>query len=64
MSAPLTKSISSPGRFLAAYELKLIMAYITMHYEIEPFSERPENGKFSDFQVGIMHDLRVRRRKV
>jgi len=54
----------SPGRFLAAYEMKLIIAYITMHYDIEPLAIRPENAKFSDFSVGNMHELRVRRRKL
>ncbi|KAK3715252.1 hypothetical protein LTR37_007219 [Vermiconidia calcicola] len=53
-----------PGRFVAAYELKLIIAYIAMHYDIEPLKLRPENAKFSDFSVGNMHTLRVRRRKV
>ncbi|KAK5173339.1 uncharacterized protein LTR77_002020 [Saxophila tyrrhenica] len=52
-----------PGRFVAAYELKLMVAYIAMHYDIEPLASRPENGKFSDFSIGSMHDIRVRRRK-
>lgn len=53
----------SPGRFLAAYELKLIIAYIAMHYDIQPFDSRPENARFSDFSVGSMHTLKIRRRR-
>ncbi|RMY22327.1 hypothetical protein D0867_02790 [Hortaea werneckii] len=52
-----------PGRFMAAYELKLIIAYISMHYDIQPFEERPPNAVFSDFNVGTMHSVKVRRRK-
>ena len=48
---------------MAAYELKLIIAYLTMNYDIEPFDRRPENATFSDFSVGSFHNLRVRRRK-
>lgn len=49
---------------MAAYELKLIIAYISMHYDIQPFEERPPNAVFSDFNVGTMHSVQVRRRKL
>lgn len=31
-----------PGRFFAMHEIKLMMAYILMNYEVEFFSQRPE----------------------
>ena len=31
------------GRFFVAFEMKLILAYIVMNYEIEPLKERPPN---------------------
>ncbi|KAI7456553.1 hypothetical protein KC368_g45 [Hortaea werneckii] len=49
-----------PGRFMAAYELKLIIAYISMHYDIQPFEQRPPNAHFSDFNVGTFHSVKVR----
>lgn len=55
----------SPGRFFAANQLKLTLAHIAMHYEIEPIEKRPANKWF----VGSMapplgETLRVRRRKI
>lgn len=32
-----------PGRFFAANELKLLLAYMVMNYDIEPLKERPGN---------------------
>lgn len=48
---------------MAAYELKLILAYIITNYDIQRFDKRPENAEFSDFSVGSFHNLKVRRRK-
>ena len=62
LSQPLDSSLQdltsavvcSRGRFLAAYELKLIVAYIAMNYDIEPLPVRPENAKFSDFCLNVL----------
>ncbi|KAK4543416.1 hypothetical protein LTR36_005559 [Oleoguttula mirabilis] len=48
-----------PGRFMAAYELKLILAYIAANYDIQPFDKRAENAEFSDFSVGSFHNLQT-----
>lgn len=31
-----------PGRFFATQELKLMLAYLVMHYDVEPLPERPQ----------------------
>ncbi|KAK5131277.1 hypothetical protein LTR08_001182 [Meristemomyces frigidus] len=51
-----------PGRFMAAFELKLALAYLVSQYDVQSFDRRPENAEFSDFSVGSFHCLRVRRR--
>lgn len=33
-----------PGRFFATQELKLMLAYLVLHYDVEPFSDRPQNA--------------------
>ncbi|KAF7532112.1 hypothetical protein G7054_g8246 [Neopestalotiopsis clavispora] len=54
-----------PGRFFAAAELKLMLAYILLHYDFEILAERP-----GDTWVGILRvpspsaKIRVKRRKV
>jgi cytochrome P450 len=53
-----------PGRFFAAAELKLMLAYILLHYDFEMLSKRP-----CDSWVGILRipsrsaKIRVKRRK-
>ncbi|PPJ51477.1 hypothetical protein CBER1_09225 [Cercospora berteroae] len=32
-----------PGRFFAQQELKLLVAFLVMHYDVEPLPERPQN---------------------
>jgi hypothetical protein len=54
----------SPGRFLAATTLRLLLAYAVLHYDVEPIPVRPENRWIGGSPVppkGIM--MRVRRRK-
>ncbi|KAF1808680.1 cytochrome P450 [Eremomyces bilateralis CBS 781.70] len=52
-----------PGRFFVAYELKLLLAYIAMHYEMEPPTERPKNTWFGTSVLPPMDaTIRVRRR--
>ncbi|KAK7531636.1 cytochrome P450 [Phyllosticta citribraziliensis] len=42
---------SCPGRFFAAQMLKLLIAYITIHYDIERLPERPKSAALSDFSA-------------
>lgn len=54
----------SPGRWLVAQILKLLIAYITLHYDIQPLEERPLNTIFGDTNIPSMSaTIRVRRRK-
>ena len=54
-----------PGRFFAAHELKLLLALVSLRYEIKPIEGgRPENTWISDLQVPPTGaKLSVRRRK-
>jgi hypothetical protein len=55
---------NSPGRFLVSHELKMLLAYVTMHYEIEPLQERPVNSWVGPNILPPMKaTIRVRRRK-
>ena len=55
---------SSPGRWLVSQILKLLMAYITLHYDIQPLDKRPPNTVFADTNIpNISATIRVRRRK-
>lgn len=54
-----------PGRFFAANELKLLLAYMVLNYDIEPLSEKPEGTWIATFAVpATKATIRVRRRKV
>ncbi|KAL1961582.1 hypothetical protein VTN77DRAFT_1434 [Rasamsonia byssochlamydoides] len=37
-----------PGRFFAAQELKLLLAYIVLNYDIRPLERRPKNVWIGD----------------
>ena len=53
-----------PGRFLVAHELKMLLAYATMFYEIEPLESRPANVWFGQHVIPPMKaTIRVRRRR-
>lgn len=54
-----------PGRWLGAQELKAVLAYIVLNYDIEPLSERPR-GKWmaSTILPPLKATIKVRRRKV
>jgi cytochrome P450 len=57
-------SHSCPGRFFAANQLKIALAHIALHYEIEPIDERPVNKwLFGHIAPPLVEKLRVRRRK-
>jgi hypothetical protein len=54
----------SPGRFLVAHELKMIIAYLVQNYEIKPIAERPKPIWIGQTIVPpIDAKLEVRRRK-
>ncbi|KAB5557998.1 cytochrome P450 [Coniochaeta sp. 2T2.1] len=40
-----------PGRWFAARLLKLMIAYIVLHYDIKPLGHRPENISFGDASI-------------
>ena len=53
-----------PGRFFVALEMKLILAYIAMNYEIEPLKNRPPNTWFGLNAVPSMKaTIKVRRKE-
>lgn len=53
-----------PGRFFAANELKLLLAYIALNYEVEPLPERPAGMWIGETVLPPMKaTIRVRRRK-
>lgn len=53
-----------PGRFLVSHELKMLLAYATMYYEIEPLETRPANTWFGQHVIPPMKaKIRVRRRR-
>ncbi|KAL8377290.1 hypothetical protein RB595_008126 [Gaeumannomyces hyphopodioides] len=53
-----------PGRFFAANQLKLTLAYIALHYEIQPIAERPPNKWFvGSIAPPMWETLKIRRRK-
>lgn len=52
-----------PGRYFALHEIKLMLAHIVLNYDIEYFTQRPE--QFKIMWVQLPHDatyFRVRRR--
>lgn len=53
---------SSPGRFFAANEIKLLIAYVMLHYEIEALPELPPN-KWIDDNVLAHTDVQVNIRR-
>ncbi|KAL9134254.1 MAG: hypothetical protein Q9175_004568 [Cornicularia normoerica] len=53
-----------PGRWFAVQNLKLMIAYITLNYEIQPIDKRPESLVFGDANVPSMSAcIKVRRRR-
>lgn len=52
-----------PGRFFVALELKMLLAYMVMNYEIEPLPTRPPNKWFGQTLIPPMKaTIKVRRR--
>ena len=55
---------SSPGRWLAAHQLKLMFAYMSASYEIQGMGPRPANWVFGDALIpSSTATMIVRRRK-
>ncbi len=53
-----------PGRFFAANELKLLLAYVVLNYDIEPLVERPKGSWVANVSLPPMKAaIQVRRRK-
>ncbi|PMD30345.1 cytochrome P450 [Hyaloscypha variabilis F] len=53
-----------PGRFFAATEMKLLVAYIMMNYDVKPLAVRPPNTYIAGSIIPPMKDIvSVRRRK-
>ena len=53
-----------PGRFFVSLELKMLLAYMVMNYEIEPLATRPPNKWFGQNNLPPMKaTIRVRRRE-
>lgn len=53
-----------PGRFFAANELKLLIAYMVLNYDIKPLAVRPPNTWFADTVLPPMTTtIQVRRKK-
>lgn len=59
----LTDLRSSPGRFFVNHELKMLLAYMLINYEVQYLPERPPNKWFGQNVVPDMKaTIKVRRR--
>lgn len=53
-----------PGRFFASAELKMMLAYIMMNYDVQPLEHRPENKVYGQVIVPSMNTtIKIKRRK-
>ena len=53
-----------PGRFFVAFELKMLLAYMVMNYEVEPLPSRPPNTWFGQTNLPpLKASIKVRRRE-
>lgn len=60
----IADTCSSPGRWLAAHQMKLLIAYIVLNYDMRPLTRRPSNHVFGDSIVpSHSAKIMVRRRK-
>lgn len=54
----------SPGRWFAVRSLKVMIAYITLNYDIEPIDKQPACTVIGDAKVpSFSYCIKVRRRK-
>ena len=57
-------TICSPGRWLVAHQMKLMLAYIVLNYDVQHIAQRPANVVFGDTLVPSRSaTMKVRRRK-
>lgn len=53
-----------PGRFFVALELKMLLAYMVLNYEVEPIASRPTSAWFGNSRLPPMKEkMRLRRKK-
>lgn len=56
--------MGSPGRWLVAHQLKLMLAYVALNYDIQHIGKRPVNFVFGDSIIpSPTATMKVRRRK-
>ncbi|KAL9111005.1 MAG: hypothetical protein Q9187_007982 [Circinaria calcarea] len=56
---------SCPGRFFAAAELKLMLAYMVLHYDIKPTKEKPASLWFGETVIpSLKATISMQRRKL
>ena len=56
--------VDSPGRWLVSHQLKLMLAYVTLNYDIQHIGQRPVNQVFGDSVIpSRTATMMVRRRK-
>lgn len=62
---PLTlDNPNSPGRWFVAHQMKILLAYVVTHYDIEPLDHRPLNRVIGDSVIPPQNvSIKVRRRK-
>ena len=61
----LTRCPSSPGRFFVNHELKMLLAYVVMNYDIEHLETRPQNQWMASTSLPPMDaSVKVTRRSV
>ena len=54
---------SSPGRFFAAHEMKLLLAHLVQHYDVEHLPKRPKQQTVMETKLpSDSATIRVRRR--
>lgn len=57
--------LSSPGRFFAANNIKIILAHLLLNYDVQPFQSRPPNISLGDISVvPVKATMMVRRREI
>ena len=55
---------SCPGRFFAAHEMKLMLAYLVRHYDVEYMPKRPAQSHFMETKLPAKSTtIRIRKRQ-
>ena len=61
--AVLITTTRSPGRFFVQQELKMIVAYLLLNYDIEPLAKRPQVTHFGMTPIPpVKATIRVKRK--